>query len=149
MPSIDLQSIFQQNKYVFIVMGIVIIGSIVFNIVRMRGIKSSNQQFLLEHPDAAKVYLTTRALITSEAVTVLSVDGGKPEHFAETGKTGFYAVPGTRLVEISYTHNRPGILHKNVMTTVGPVKKELVVASGKQYLLGFDRSEENFTFAEL
>jgi hypothetical protein len=50
---------------------------------------------------------------------------------------------------MSYTHSRPGVIHKNVMTTFGPVKKALVIAANKEYLLGFDRGEETFTFAEL
>jgi hypothetical protein len=145
----NLQAIFQQNKYVFIVMGIVIFGTIIFNIVRMGKMKSSNQRFLIEHPDAARVYLTTKALITSEAVTVTSVNGEKPEYFAEAAKSGFYLIPGSRLVEMTYTHNRPGVIHKNVTTTFGPVKKELTVAANKKYLLGFDRKEEIFTFTEL
>jgi hypothetical protein len=149
MNFIDLQSLFQQNQYTFLVIGVVVIGTVIFNIIHMRKIKSSNSKFLLDHPDAAKIYLTTKALITSEAVTVTAVDGGRPELFAESAKTGFYAIPGTRLVEMSYTHNRPGIIHKNVMTTIGPVKKELVVAADKKYLLGFDRKDESFTFAEL
>jgi Trk-type K+ transport system membrane component len=149
MNSIDFQAIFQQNKIIFIIMGLVILGSIVFNIIRMRNMKSSNQRFLLDHPDVAKVYLTTKALITSEAVIVTAVDGETPEYFAETGKTGFYAIPGSRLVEMTYTYNRPGLIHKNVTTTFGPAKKELAIAANKTYLLGFDRKEETFTFDEM
>jgi hypothetical protein len=145
----DFKSLFQQNKYVFIIMAFVFIGTAVYNIIRMRGMKSSNRNFIGEHPDIAKIYLTVKALITSEAVTVTAVDDEPPEYFTENGKTGFYAVPGNRVIEMSYTHNRPGIIYKNVTTTVGPVKKELIIAANKTYLLGFDRKEETFTFTEL
>jgi hypothetical protein len=114
----------------------------------MGKIKTDGQNFLLEHPGAAKIFLSVKALITSEIVTVHSVDGEKPVYFSEGGKTGFYTTPGSRHVEISYTHSRPGILHKNVITTVGPVKKELIANTGKSYLLAYDRREEKFTFEE-
>jgi hypothetical protein len=144
----QLQSVFQQNRYVFIIMGLVIIGTMVFNVVRLRKMKGSNQNFLASHPDAAKIYLTVKALITSEVVTVYGVDGEGPQFFAEGAKSGFYVIPGSRTVEMSYTHSRPGVLHKNVTQTYGPVKKELVVEANKTYLLGFDRDQETFTFEE-
>ena len=95
------------------------------------------------------MYLTTRAFISSEAVTVISVDKEAPRLFMEGGKSGFYALPGGRTVEMQYTYSRPGIIHKNVMTTYGPASKELQLDSGKSYILGFDRDAENFTFAEM
>lgn len=67
---------------------------------------------------------------------------------AEVLKAGFYVIPGSRIIEMQYTYNRPGIIHKNVMTTYGPVTKELQIESGKSYILGFDRDDENFTFEE-
>jgi hypothetical protein len=148
MPNIDFQALFQQNKYVFTVFGIVIVGTVIFNIIRMGKIKTEGTNFLLEHPGAARVFLSVKALITSEVVTVYSVDGEKPVFFSEGVKTGFYAIPGSRHVEMSYTHSRPGVLHKNVITTVGPVKKELIIGTGKSYLLAYDRGEEKFTFEE-
>jgi hypothetical protein len=49
---------------------------------------------------------------------------------------------------MSYSSSRPGIIHKTVTKTYGPSKKELVIAAGKNYLLGFDREQETFTFEE-
>jgi len=144
----QLQSVFQQNRYVFVVMCLVIFGTLVFNIVRLRQMKGANQNFLKVHPDAAKIYLTVKALITSEVVTVFGVDGEGPQLFAEGAKSGFYVIPGSRIVEMSYTYSRPGVLHKNVTQTYGPVKKELAVEASKTYRLGFDRDQETFTFEE-
>jgi hypothetical protein len=145
----DYAAFFRQNGYVFLLMVIVSLGCIVFNIIRSKKLKASGQNFLAEHPDAVKVYLTVKALITSEAVTVHAVDGDGPSQFIENGKSGFYAVPGKRTVEMSYTYSRPGILHKTVTQTIGPVKKELVIGADKNYLLGFNRKEETFTFEEM
>ncbi|MDR1315948.1 MAG: hypothetical protein LBK13_03650 [Spirochaetales bacterium] len=140
---------FQQNKYIFIVFGLVIAGTIVFNIVRLKKMKPSDKQFLEEHPDAAKVYLGLKTLVVFGAVTVHSVDAEAPALFSEGGKNGFYAVPGKRMVEMTYTSSRPGIIHENVTQTHGPYKKELIIIANKNYLLGFDRGKEIFTFGEI
>jgi hypothetical protein len=142
-------SVFYQNRYVFLLMGIVFAGCIIFNVIRSKKLKTSGQNFLAEHPDAVRVYLTVKAFITAEAVTVHTIDGEGPSLFIENGKSGFYAVPGKRMAEMSYTYSRPGILHKTVTHTVGPVKKEWVIDADKNYLLGFNRQNETFTFEEI
>jgi hypothetical protein len=142
-------SVFSQNRPVFLLMGAVFAGCIIFNIVRLKKMKTSGQNFLAEHPDAVKIYLTVKAFITAEAVTVHTIDGGSPSPFIEKGKSGFFAVPGKRIAEMSYTYSRPGLLHKTVTQTIGPAKKELLVEAGKNYRLGFDRTDETFTFEEL
>lgn len=148
LKNIDFQAIFEQNKTIFIVMALIIAGTFVFNGFRMKKLAASNRDFLRDHPNAAKVYLAVKAFITSGAVTVISVDGAAPRLFMEAGKSGLYALPGSRTVEVQYTYNRPGVIHRNVTTTYGPVKKELRLESGKSYLLGFDRDAEHFTFEE-
>jgi hypothetical protein len=120
-----------------------------FSAVRLKKIKVNNQRFLAEHPDAAKIYLTAKALITSEAVTVHYVDEKPPVFFTEGAKSGFYTVPGNRMVTMSYTHSRPGVVYKTVTKTYGPDKKELVTEANKVYKLSFDRDTEAFNFDEL
>ena len=149
MNFLDLPTLFQQNKFIFIVFGLVIIGTFVFNIIRMTRIKQSGNNFIMEHPDASKVYLSVKAFITSEMVSVHTVDGDTPVFFMEKTKSGFYLIPGNRTVEMSYTYSRPGVLHKNVTQTYGPCKKELIITANKNYLLGFDRETETFTFNEI
>jgi hypothetical protein len=149
MDYIDLPAMFQQNKYIFTLFGLVILGTIVFNIIRLRKMKSSNQKFLEEHPEGAKVYLSLKALAVSGTVTVHSVDGNSPMFFSEGAKSGFYVIPGTRTVEMSYTHSRPGVIYKNVTKTYGPYKKELNIEANKNYLLDFDKTKETFTFSEI
>jgi hypothetical protein len=146
---IDFKTIFEQNKYIFLMMGVIVVATIFYNLSKMRKMKDSNREFLTNHPDAAKVYLTTRAFITSEAVSVYTVDGEAPQNFSERGKTGFYAIPGERIVEARYAYQRPGVFYKTVTTTYGPVKKELILEAKKNYKLGFDRKAESFTLAEI
>ena len=145
----DLMKIIQDNMYVVIVFGVVWVGTIVYAIVQRKHRAASNSVFLKAHPDAAKVYLATKALVTSEAALIHVVNGGTPEKFFDGAKTGFYLPPGQNSVEISYTYTRPGILYKNVSQSTGVVKKELVVEAYKNYYLGFDRKAEQFTFEEL
>jgi hypothetical protein len=142
----DMFEIFRQNWQIALVMGAVIIGSIVFNFSRMKKTKASNRDFLARYPGAAKIYLSARALIASEAVNVQSVNGGVPQIFYEKGKTGFYIVPGKSIVELIYTHNRPGILYKNISESTGIVKKEIETEPNGCYILGYDRKEKTFTF---
>jgi hypothetical protein len=149
MNFIDLPALFQQNKYIFTIFGLVIIGTAIFNIARLKKMKASNQKFLEDHPYAAKVYLSLKALAVSGTVMVHSVDGEAPAFFSENVKSGFTVIPGKRTVEMSYTHSRPGIMHKTVTHTYGPAQKELIVAAHKNYLLGFDRETEAFTFTEI
>ena len=61
-----------------------------------------------------------------------------------------YAVTaGTHTVEASATTSRPGVLHKTVNETFGPVKLEVEVEPRKKYALGFNTKEKEFTFTEL
>jgi hypothetical protein len=139
-------NVLQQNWYIVLIMGVLIIGSFIFNLARLKKIRTSNQDFLAEHPDAAKIYLSAKGFIISESVTVHTVDGGPPQLFYEKGKSGVYVVPGTCTAEISYSHNRPGVFYRNVTENTGVVKKELLTEPGGCYILGFDRKESAFTF---
>jgi hypothetical protein len=140
--------ILRQNWYIVLALGVFIIGSVVYSIARLQMIRRSNKKFLLDHPDAVKVFLAARAFMTSETVTVSAVDGAVPQQFMEKGKIGFYAIPGKRVVEMQYTHSRPGILHRTVTQVYGPVTRELETLPGRNYLLGFDRKAQSFTFGE-
>lgn len=142
----NFSGIFQQNWQIIFIIGVVIIGSIIFNFFRMKKTKASNLDFLARYPEAAKIYLSARALIASEAVNVQSVNGGVPQIFYEKGKTGFYIVPGKSMVELIYTHSRPGILYKNISESTGTVKKEIETEPRGCYILGYDRKERAFTF---
>ncbi|MDR2522348.1 MAG: hypothetical protein LBC93_01390 [Synergistaceae bacterium] len=140
--------ILQQNWPIFVIFAIVSVGAMGYGFMRLNKIRASGQEFLAKHPDAAKIYLTQRALITSEAVEVHAVGGEAPMLFVEKGKRGFYILPGKHMVEVSYSYTRPGVLYKNVTQSTGAVQKELVTEPRKSYLLGFDRNAEAFTFTE-
>ena len=144
----NVMEIIQQNFYVFCAMAVAVVVSIIYSVIRMRGMKRDGASFLKKHPDAARVFLTSRALITTEAVTVYSVDNASPSNFVEKGKTGFYLAPGQSTVSMSYSYTRPGVLHKTVTTSTDVVEKVLEVEANRSYMLGFDRKAECFTFEE-
>ena len=144
----DLSTFVNQYWYVLVIFGIIIIGSFVFSVINKNHMKTSNNNFLAEHPDAAKVWLSSRVGVTSETMQVFSVNGGKPQAFTKGTKTGVYLLPGQNTVVVNYTYNRPGVMYRNVSKSTGAVTKELVVEANKTYLLSFDRKAESFTFEE-
>ena len=146
MLTIDIFQIIQQNLYVFCAIAAVTVLSVVYAVIRNRSMKKAGANFLELHPDAARVYLTSKALITVEAVTVYTVNGEPPSRFTDGGKTGFYVVPGKSTVEISYSYTRPGVMHKTVTTSTDVVEKILETKPHHSYILGFDRKAESFTF---
>ena len=127
--------------------GIVVV-SIVFAVVSNKNNKKLVEAYLSKYPDARKVYLTKGAVSIKEPVRVHAVDEEKPALFNEKGKSGFYVKPGSAEIEISYTYTRPGVMYRNVTTTVGPVTQEITTENGKTYHLSYDKKAEEFTFVE-
>jgi hypothetical protein len=144
----QLVDMVKQYWYIVVLFAVIVVGTLIANILRAKKTKSSNQSFLQLNPDAAKIYLTSKALVTSEAVQVLSVDGEIPQIFLEKGKTGFYVRPGNRVCELNYTYTRPGVMYKTVTKSTGVVQKELLTEPNQSYILGFDRDAQVFTFTE-
>lgn len=138
--------ILQNNWVVFLAMGVVMVLSLVWNMLRLKKMKSGNKNFLEQYPDAAKIYLTNKALVATEAVQVITVNGDTPNHFVENGKTGFYVLPGRCTVELNYTYSKPSVVHKTVTESTGVVEKILETEPYKTYFLGFDRTKSVFTF---
>ena len=146
---IDFGEIVQKHWHICLFMGIFILGSLVYTVIRFSALKRSIKKYLQDHPNAARIYMATRAFITREAVTINVIDGTAPQQFLEKGKTGFYVIPGKRKVEMSYAFSHPGILHKTITKVYGPVTRELETEPNKSYLVGFDRGTKNFTFTEV
>ena len=142
----NLQAFLSQYWYVLAIFGGIVVLWAVWMVVVNKRNKGKRADYLARHPDAAKVYLTSRALITSEAVQVHLVDGEAPALFNEGGKTGFYVRPGVCAVDVSYTYTRPGVMYRNVTKTTGNVQQQIETEPQGSYLLGFDREEEHFTF---
>lgn len=106
--------------------------------------------FLSEHPDAARVFLQVGMKgLSSDAITVISVDDNAPVFFSEGRKQGVLLAPGRHILEVAYAWTRPGILHKNVTTQVEPSRQEVEAEARKTYKLDFNREEEEYVFEEI
>lgn len=135
------------GMYILYIGGALLIAVIVW-IVQYKLRKNKAGKFLEENPDAAKIFLTSKALVVSEAVSIHLVNGEAPVMFSEKGY-GFYAKPGTVNIQISYTYTRPGVMYKNVTESTGAVEQEIEVEANKSYKLSFDRKKEEFVFEEI
>lgn len=140
----NFAEIFAQNKLVFIVMGVFIIGSIFANIILAKKRGATRDTYLEQNPDAVKVYLATKAISATGGVQITSVDGKTPAFFNEGMKPGFYLKPGISEVTMSYTRQTG----RRSYTTYGPATKKLEIEAGKSYVILFDKDEETFTFEE-
>lgn len=149
MDEYGVEFVLQNYWPIFAIMGAMVVGSMIYSIIHRKKMKSNKADFLAKHPDAAKIFLTSKALITQEAVTIHTVNGDHPVQFNESGKTGFYLIPGDNQIEISYTYTRPGVMYKRVTQSTGAVKKDICPEPNKSYILGYDREVNEFTFEEL
>lgn len=145
----DFQAFFQQYGLWVGLLALFIVLFIVATIIRNKSNKKLADMYREENPDAAKVYLASKANVTSEAVTIHNVNGEAAAYFVEGNKTGFYLEPGESEVVLSYTYTRPGVMYKSVTKSTEAVTRRLEVEPRKSYKLGFDRKAEDFTFEEM
>ncbi|RRD93919.1 hypothetical protein EII17_10335 [Clostridiales bacterium COT073_COT-073] len=137
------------KKYIMIVVGFMILYAIGV-VIYMKQKKNKTAKWLANNPTAAKVYIVNNSnLVRSNGLQINSVDGQIPVTFVETTKTGFYLLPGTHVVESTFTTTRPGVMYRNVSTTYGPTKQELTVEANKTYHYSFDRKNETYEFTEV
>lgn len=138
-----LEAFFSMGVYAYVVIGVFVLAA-VFSVVSMKMNKNAMNKWLMEHPNAVKIVLFSENNVLTQKQLYASVISGEAAIFAEKTKYVVCAVPGDIVLEVTYTYTRPGVLHKNVTTTWGPAKVELSVESGKDYILSFDKKEEQF-----
>lgn len=116
----------------------------------MKSRKNYIGKWLEANPNAAKVFVVSKTVaIKTEGLVINSVDGQPPVHFQEGMKLGFYVLPGTRVVESTFTTTRPGVMYKTVSKTYGPTKQEIQVEANKVYEYKFNLKEETYEFTEI
>ena len=140
---------FKQNGTYMIYFAVIIVVGAVWMIFANKRNKKNKNSYFEQHPDAAKVYLSSKIGIASEAVRVLSVNGEYPVLFTEGTKSGFYVKPGRASVEVTYSHSRPGVIYRNVTESTGNVPLQIDTEPSGTYRLAFDRSSEQFIFEEI
>lgn len=113
--------------------------------------KKRAKALLAEYPDTARLKLKNlNWLIYTKTTEVHSVDNETPVSFFNgIGSAGYYLTPGTHELQVSFTKERPGILHKKVITTYDPVTISVTAEPNKDYLLYFDTKTEQYVFEEV
>lgn len=138
-----LESFFSMGPYAYVVIAIFILAA-VFSFVSIKMNKKALAKWLAAHPDAVKIELSSGNNVITQKQLYARVISGEAAIFNEKAKYIVCADPGDIVLEVTYTYTRPGVLYKNVTTTWGPAKVELNVEKGKDYLLSFDKKEEQF-----
>ena len=138
-----LESFFSMGPYAYVVIAIFILAA-VFSFVSIKMNKKALAKWLAAHPDAVKIELSSGNNVITQKQLYARVISGEAAIFNEKAKYIVCADPGDIVLEVTYTYTRPGVLHKSVTTTWGPAKVELNVERGKDYLLSFDKKEEQF-----
>lgn len=138
-----LEAFFSMGVYAYIVIAIFILAA-VFSFVSIKMNQKALTKWLAEHPNAVKIELSSGNNVITQKQLYARVISGEAAIFNEKAKYIVCADPGDIVLEVTYTYTRPGVLHKTVTTTWGPATVELNVEKGKDYLLSFDKKEEQF-----
>ena len=138
-----LETFFSMGVYAYFVIAIFILAA-VFSFVSIKMNQKALTKWLAEHPNAVKIELSSGNNVITQKQLYARVISGEAAIFNEKAKYIVCADPGDIVLEVTYTYTRPGVLHKTVTTTWGPAKVELNVEKGKDYLLSFDKKEEQF-----
>ncbi|MGP1458453.1 MAG: hypothetical protein ACTTKL_04005 [Treponema sp.] len=138
--------------YYFLIIPVAALLYAAYMIFKMKADGKRRQEWLEQNPNASKVFIGKGIPLIKNilgTITVISVDGERPIFFMEKLRTGFYAAPGTHVVESTFEKTRPGILYRTVTTKYGPSKQEITVGSSQTYAYSFDRKNETYSFEEI
>lgn len=108
-------------------------------------------EFLMNNPGAAEVLVTqVHAQSSLGGIALDNVDGQEAVYKMEGTKFRFFLTPGKHIMELSFSYMKKSMLSKKqTFITVGPVKVEVEVGTGKKYSLEYDKIDEKFKFEEM
>lgn len=138
-----MEAFFSMGVYAYVVIGVFVLAAIVA-IVSVKMNKNAMNKWLMTHPNAVKIELVSGNNVITQKQLHARVVRGEAAIFMEKSKWIVCADPGDIVLEVTYTYTRPGVLYKQVNTTWGPANVELTLERGKDYLLSFDKEEEQF-----
>lgn len=137
------------TTYIYVVGGFMAFYLIAM-ILYMRYKKNQGKNWEAQNPHGSKIYIKSKSIVVkTDGIYIHSVDGEKPLTFVEGTKTGLYVLPGKHVIEATFTSSRPGIVHKTVTTSYGPLKVEVHIESRKAYGLSFNEDSQGFEFEEV
>lgn len=139
------------EMYFTIIMVVVaLVGALAYGIFMTKKNKGYLNTLLQQHPDMARVFSVHKTnLVTEGHVTIHSIDGQPLAMGREGMKVFTYVIPGTRVIEASFSYTRPGVMYKSVTKEWGPVKLEVDIKPHGSYQLTFDKKTEQFELVEL
>lgn len=113
--------------------------------------RNKKQAYMEQNPTHSCVYCElAQKGIKSVQVSIHSIDGSaQTVWFNEGMRIAYMLAPGNHVIETTAETSRPGVMHKNVRTTYGPMKMEVEVKESRKYKIGFDVKAEEFTFTEI
>lgn len=126
--------------------------AVIFQIAAIVIHGKSKQKFESENPDASIMLIKDtqfHPLGFTETLNCLTINGEAKTMISEGFKRGFYLLPGQNVLELQYETQRPGILHKRVITTYEPQKIEVTVEPDKRYMISYDKKAKQFRFEEI
>ena len=144
--SVILQSVEQNKTTIMFVLAFCVVYMVVMVFIMKRK-KANNNKYLAEHPDAAKVYLQRQLGVTSQIITVSTVNGIPARTFHEGSKVGIYVLPGQSELELEYAYQYHGGGNRTITESTGTVKKTIEAKANGVYMFSFDREEKVFSFA--
>lgn len=128
---------------------VIMILALVVGTVQKKKATRHAANYMEQHPDAVRVFLGTKGVMTSETIVVHSVDKLEPNMFNEKGKQGFFLIPGLHVVCLSYSYSRPGVTARTVTKYTDEIEERIEVYPNRAYSLGFDRKQKTFTFEDI
>jgi len=145
----DIVKTLTSFPYVIIVIVMVayVLIAIPYFIRKSKKDKAHQADFESTNPNISKVYTQTSA-VSDGSMYVFNVDGEAAHNFFEGSKNGFYVEKGTHTVNVQFSWSRPGVLHKTVTTTVGPVDIEIEVAEATKYAIRYNKKAKEFVLEE-
>ena len=138
-----MQALDALGNYKYILIGMFVLAAI-FSIVSMKLNKNALEKWLKEHPTAVKIELSAGSNLITQKELLAEVVRGEAAIFAEKGKYIVCAVPGDIVLRVTYSYTRPGVMYKTATTTWGPSEIDLTIEPGKDYVLSFDKEEQQF-----
>ncbi len=133
----------QENLQWILLVGGFFIVYIIAMFVYTRQRRRKQEQFEVENPETARVFIKANA---SESFVISAIDEEPPIYFYKGTKRGFYLNSGAHVLTLSYSHTRPGVVHRSVTQSFAESKVEIKVESRKDYELSFNRKESRYVF---
>lgn len=136
---------------VFIIGGIILImvGVTIFNLIFLKKGKEADKKFIEEHPDISTIQVYASSHIVSNSTCIYKVDDNYPNYSKASFKAYVFIEEGEHILSVGASSTRPGIMYKSVTTNIGPTDIKVKIEKKKNYILKYDKKNDNFYLEEI